>query len=155
MDTQQQFLTSLSTLLDKITLLSKEQLATELKGYKPAEVHTIEYIGQHPQANVTQIATALFVTRGAVSKLTKRLMTRGLIERYQQSDNRKEIYFSLTPRGQKVFDIHARLHQGFQQRDQPVFDQADPAQLQATLDFLKQYNDHLDAEITKQGLNGH
>lgn len=152
MDAQQQFRASLTTLLDKITLLSKSQLETQLKGFKPAEVHTIEFIGKHQDVNVTKIADAMFVTRGAVSKLTKRLMARELIERYQKPDNKKEIYFRLTPQGRGVFLTHEQLDKEFQQRDQPVFDQTDPVQLQTVLAFLDRYNQHLDHEIEQHHL---
>lgn len=150
MDAQQQFQTQLSTLLDKLTLLSQSQLETQLAGYKPAEVHTIQYIGQHPEANVTQIAADLFVTRGAVSKLTRRLITRDLITRHQKPGNQKEIYFQLTPSGQAIYAQHEQLDNAFRKRDQPVFDQADPQQLTAVLDFLTMYNQHLDQQIQTQ-----
>lgn len=147
MDEQQAFLDSLSTLLDKITWLNQDALATQLKGFKSAEVHTIDFIGHHPTANVTQIANSLYVTRGAVSKMTRRLITKNLIERYQSPENKKEVYFRLTPAGKHVFDTHARLHQQFNQRDAPVFANADPKQLAATLAFLTDYNEFLDEQI--------
>ncbi|WP_225353112.1 MarR family transcriptional regulator [Secundilactobacillus paracollinoides] len=96
MNKQAQFMASMSSLIDKTTLLEHTQLDEQLAGYKPAEVHTIEFIGNHPDANVTIIANAMYVTRGAVSKMTRRLMKNALIERYQKPDNKKEIYFRLT-----------------------------------------------------------
>lgn len=152
MTPQQQFEAQLGTLIDKLTLLSKAQLEAQLKGYKAAEVHTIQYIGDHPTANVTQIAKAQYVTRGAVSKMTQRLMKRDLIQRYQKPDNKKALYFRLTSAGEKVYQIHAQLSRGFQQRDQSVFENVAPAEIQATLAFLEHYNQHLTQEITKRGL---
>ena len=35
------------------------------------------------------------MTRGAISKITKKLIKKGIIESYQKPDNKKEIYFRL------------------------------------------------------------
>jgi len=148
-DSQQQFLSELTALLDKISLLSHDVLSQQLKGYKAAEVHTIEYIKKHPESNASQIATGLYVTRGAVSKMTRRLIDRQLIERYQKAGNRKETYFQLTAIGQQVFEIHERLNRQFEARDQVVFEHASAQEVSATLQFLQQYNVHLDAELKK------
>jgi len=149
MEQQQAFLDSLSTLLDKINWLDHAVLAEQLADFKPAEVHTIAFIGGHQDANVTAIANGLYVTRGAVSKMTRRLITRDLISRYQNPDNQKEVYFRLTSKGEVVRATHARLHQQFNQRDAPVFEQADPEQLQQTLAFLNAYNQFLDQQISR------
>ena len=95
MTAQQQFYGELKTLLDKMQLLDQAEMQAKLAGFKPAEVHTIQYIGQHTGANVTAIAAGLYVTRGAVSKMTKRLIRRELIEKYQSPENQKEVYFRL------------------------------------------------------------
>ncbi|WP_054654558.1 MarR family transcriptional regulator [Secundilactobacillus silagei] len=94
MTTQQQFYKSLKTLLDKMQLLDQAEMQTKLADFKPAEVHTIQYIGQHIGANVTAIAAGMYVTRGAVSKMTKRLIRRELIEKYQSAENKKRGLFS-------------------------------------------------------------
>ena len=72
-----------------------------LKGNKPSEVHCIEAIQELNEPNVRRLTEALFMTRGAVSKLTKRLEQRGLIESYKNPDNKKEVYFRLTEAVQK------------------------------------------------------
>ncbi|GAX01517.1 MarR family transcriptional regulator [Secundilactobacillus silagei] len=153
MTTQQQFYKSLKTLLDKMQLLDQAEMQTKLADFKPAEVHTIQYIGQHIGANVTAIAAGMYVTRGAVSKMTKRLIRRELIEKYQSAENKKEVYFRLTAAGQKVYEQHEAMDRQHDKRDQVVFDSADPKQIAGTLQFLQAYNDHLDHELqrTKQG----
>ncbi|WP_251946704.1 MarR family transcriptional regulator [Levilactobacillus brevis] len=149
MDTQIQFLAELNQLMDKLSFLSRDQLKVALRGYKAAEVHTIEFIGQHPDTNATTIADALYVTRGAVSKMTKRLIDRGLITRYQKPDNQKETYFQLTQQGQTIFATHERLTRQFMQRDMPVFDE-NPQEVAATLNFLHEYNQFLDQQVEQQ-----
>ncbi|KRO00744.1 MarR family winged helix-turn-helix transcriptional regulator [Companilactobacillus kimchiensis] len=148
MNKQEQFQSELNMLLDKMTLLSQDTFKAELPDYKSSEVHTVEFIGKHADSNVTTIANSLYVTKGAVSKMSKRLINKGLIESYRDKDNQKERYFHLTPKGQEVFDIHERLTKQIMQRDESVFkDNAD--QIKVVLKFLKTYNIYLDKELSE------
>ena len=147
MTAQQQFYGELKTLLDKMQLLDQAEMQAKLAGFKPAEVHTIQYIGQHTGANVTAIAAGLYVTRGAVSKMTKRLIRRELIEKYQSPENQKEVYFRLTANGQKVYEQHEAIDHEHEKRDQVVFESAGPEQVAGTLKFLQAYNRHLEQEL--------
>ena len=81
-------------------------------------MHCIEAIQELNEPNVRRLTEALFMTRGAVSKLTKRLEQRGLIESYKNPDNKKEVYFRLTEAGTEIYQIHEDLHKEFQRRDQ-------------------------------------
>lgn len=93
------------------------------------------------------------MTRGAISKLTKKLIQKGLIESYQKSDNKKEIYFRLTEQGKVIYKIHEDLHKEFQERDKAVFEQVTEEQFDSMLSFVEKYSRHLDAEIKKQGID--
>ncbi|MNV66265.1 HTH-type transcriptional regulator Hpr [compost metagenome] len=93
------------------------------------------------------------MTRGAISKITKKLVEKGLIESYQKPDNKKEIYFRLTEQGEVVNKVHEELHKEFQERDKAVFEQVTEEQFDSMLRFMDRYSRHLDAEIKKQGLD--
>ena len=92
------------------------------------------------------------MTRGAISKLSKKLMEKGLIQSYQKQDNKKEIYFRLTEHGKAINKIHDDLHKEFQERDKAVFDKITEEQFDYMINFAKKYSDHLDEEIKKIGL---
>ena len=81
-----------------------------LDGLNLAEVHCIDQIGVTDHANVTKIADAMRLTRGAISKITKKLLCKGLIESYQRPGNNKEIYFRLTAGGRQIFEEHRTCH---------------------------------------------
>ena len=81
-----------------------------LDGLNLAEVHCIDQIGVTDHANVTKIADAMRLTRGAISKITKKLLAKDLIESYQRPGNNKEIYFRLTAGGRQVFEEHHTCH---------------------------------------------
>ncbi|WP_088811069.1 MULTISPECIES: MarR family transcriptional regulator [unclassified Listeria] len=151
MEKQEEVIVKFRDLFNKMAWLNKEKMAEALDGYKPSEVHCIEFIGQNVDPNVTKMAEELYMTRGAISKITKKLLKKGYVECYQKVANKKEVYFSLTPEGKKIYDIHDRLHKTFQERDQVVFDQVAEPQFDAMLRFIEMYSAHLDNEIKKEG----
>ncbi|MDR3602270.1 MAG: MarR family transcriptional regulator [Desulfosporosinus sp.] len=139
-------------LYNKIVSLNKFKMEDSLKGYKSSEVHCIEYIGRNVDSNVTKLAESFYMTRGALSKITKKLIKKGIIESYQKPDNQKEIYFRLSEQGQLIYIVHEKLHKEFQERDKAVFEQVTEEQFDSMLSFVEKYSRHLDAEIKKQGL---
>ncbi|WP_017812348.1 MarR family transcriptional regulator [Paenibacillus shenyangensis] len=152
MNKQEQVMTEFRELFNKMAWLNKYKMERSLQGYKPSEVHCIDYIGKHTETNVTRLAESLYMTRGAISKITKKLLDRQLIQSYQKQDNKKEIYFKLTEQGESVFAIHDQLHREFQQRDQLVFEQITDEQFDSMLNFIQKYSQHLDQEIQEQGI---
>ncbi|MBO0431229.1 MarR family transcriptional regulator [Enterococcus sp. DIV0660C] len=136
----------------KMAWLNKLTMEKRLEGYQPSEVHCIEFIGKNQDSNVTKLASSLFMTRSAISKITKKLVTKGYIESYQKPDNKKEIYFKLTEKGRAVFDVHERTHEEFQKRDQAIFDQVTEQQYEELARFLVKYDQHLNQEIEKLDL---
>jgi DNA-binding MarR family transcriptional regulator len=151
MNKEQRILVGVRDLYNKIVWLNKDKMEASLKGYTSSEVHCIEYIEKNVDSNVTKLAESFYMTRGAISKLTKKLIEKGLIESYQKSDNKKEIYFRLTAQGKVIYKIHENLHKEFQERDKAVFEQITEEQFNSMLSFVEKYSSHLDAEIKKQG----
>ncbi|WIV17724.1 MarR family transcriptional regulator [Paenibacillus polygoni] len=153
MNEQEQLIMNVRDLFNKMAWINKSKMEGSLKGYKPSEVHCIDSIGKNVDANVTKLAVSLYMTRGAISKITKKLINRGLIETYQKSNNKKEIYFRLTEQGEVIYKIHEELHKEFQERDKVVFEQITEEQLESLLSFVEKYSKHLDEEIKKQNLS--
>ncbi|KYG27779.1 MarR family transcriptional regulator [Priestia endophytica] len=153
MNKEEQLRMSIRDLFNKGAWLNKFKMEERLKGYKPSEVHCIESIGKNVDPNVTKLAESLYMTRGAISKLTKKLIKKGLIESYQKPDNKKEIYFKLTEKGKVIYKTHEELHKEFQERDKVVFEQVTEEQFDIMLSFVEKYSKHLNAEIKKQGID--
>ncbi|MGG5737571.1 MULTISPECIES: MarR family transcriptional regulator [Bacillus cereus group] len=153
MNKEEQVINGLRELYNKMVWLNKDKMEEGLKGFKSSEVHCIEYIENNADSNVTQLAEAFYVTRGAISRMTKKLMQKGLIESYQKSENKKEIYFRLTEQGKEIYKIHEDLHKEFQERDKAVFEQVTEEEFESIISFVEKYSRHLDAEIKKQGIH--
>lgn len=153
MNKEEQVMMSFRDLFNKMAWLNKTKMEDSLKGYKPSEVHCIEFIERNTDSNVTRLAESLYMTSGAISKITKKLMEKGYIESYQKPDNKKEIYFRLTEQGKAIYKVHEELHKEFQERDKVVFEQVTEGQFDTMLRFIEKYSRHLDAEIQKQGIS--
>ncbi len=152
MNKEEQIIIGFTDLVYKLASLNKFKMKDSLKGYQSSEVHCIETIGKNADSNVTKLAESFYVTRGAISKITKKLQKKGLIESYQKPDNKKEIYFRLTSQGKAIYKVHEELHKEFQERDKAVFAQVTEEQFDSMLHFVEKYSRHLDAEIKKLGV---
>ncbi|HFK1450001.1 MULTISPECIES: MarR family transcriptional regulator [Bacillus cereus group] len=153
MNKEEQVMNGFRELYNKLVWLNKDKMEEGLKGFKSSEVHCMEYIENNADSNVTQLAEAFYVTRGAISRMTKKLMKKGLIESYQKLENKKEIYFKLTEQGKEIYKIHEDLHKEFQERDKVVFEQVTEEEFDSIISFVEKYSRHLDAEIKKQGIH--
>ncbi|MBJ7993271.1 MarR family transcriptional regulator [Bacillus mycoides] len=153
MNKEEQVIVGFRDLYNKIVWLNKDKMEESLKGYNSSEVHCIEYIEKNVDSNVTKLAESFYMTRGAISRITKKLIKKGLIESYQKSDNKKEIYFRLTEQGKVIYKIHEDLHKEFEERDKVVFDQVTEEEIDSILSFVEKYSRHLDTEIKKQGVH--
>ena len=152
MSKEEQAMIGLWDMFKKRMWLDSYRMKESLMAYNPSEIHCIAYIGEDMDSNVTKLAESFDMTRGAISKLTKKLINKGLIESYQRADNKKEVYFNLTSQGKKIYNIHEDIHRELKDRDQPFFNQVTEEQLDVILDFANKYNTHLDAEIMKLGI---
>jgi DNA-binding MarR family transcriptional regulator len=75
-----------------------------------SEVHLLDTIKEHEGAKASEIAGYLGLTNGAISQGTKKLLDKGLVEDYKLPNNRKEVFFRLTPLGEKVYRGHKEHH---------------------------------------------
>ncbi|WFR57306.1 MarR family transcriptional regulator [Anaerocolumna sp. AGMB13025] len=153
MNKEDQVIMTYRNLYNKMVWLNNFKMKDCFNGYTSSEVHCIEYIGSNIDPNVTKLAESFYMTSGAISKMTKKLIKKGAIESYQKPDNKKEIYFRLTKQGQEIFKIHEGLHKEFHERDKVIFDQVTEEQFDIMLHFIDMYSRHLDAEIKKLGLD--
>lgn len=139
--------------MEKQEILSKLTEDEKLHGYNYSEIHTIVAIGVLAEPNVTQIANYMRVTRGAISKITKRLLEQNLIEAYQREGNKQKIFFRLTKSGQLLYDEHEKRHNLWLQRDDAFITQFDPKTVEQVEKFMKAFNAYLETQIMELGGN--
>jgi len=107
------------------------------------EIHTIEAVGNHPNANVTELAELRGVTKGTLSKMLNRLEKAGFIRRFQFKDNKKECFFQLTELGKKAYEGHYAMHTSISKETYERYRQYTKQERALILQFLDIYNEYL------------
>ena len=133
-----------------INNLSEIKFITE---YKILEVHFIDLIEKIQDANVTKISKAFEMTRGAISKIAKRLIKAGTIETYQNPENKKEIYYKLTDIGRDIYLKHEKMHQNRIDRDSLLFSELKEEEKDYLINIFKNIEMNLENELKKFGLD--
>ena len=152
MNKEEQVIMGFRELINKMDKLNNNTMKDSLKSCTASEIHCIEYIGKNVDANMVKLAEAFYMTRGAMSKMTKKLIKKGIVESYQKPNNKKLVYFKLTEQGKEIYNIHEEMHRAYQKRDKAVFDQVTEEQLDIMLGFANKYGQHLDSELNKLGV---
>ncbi len=134
---------NISSIATKRSAMVKSNLKLYTFSYTFSEMHTIDYIGKNERPNVTRIAKHLEMTRGAISKIVKRLIKNNHIESYKIKSNKKEIYFKLTAEGRQIFSEHREIHDKVHKIDSAFFSQVDDKLLKSLNQVLTDYNEFL------------
>ncbi|MBN2734633.1 MAG: MarR family transcriptional regulator [Methanomicrobiaceae archaeon] len=85
-----------------------------------SEIHTIMTIGKNPGINITGLSEILGISKSAISQMVTKLVQKGLVEKYREADNKKEMRLSLTPQGNIAYigheHHHAKIYAGMHKR---------------------------------------
>ena len=119
------------------------------------EVHCIDIIEKNPDSNVTRLANTLRVTRGAISKTTKKLLEDGAIEKYQRPENKKEIYFRLTDIGKSIYFEHEKMHQARMEQDRIFFQNLNETEKDQLIKSLNKIYQQISVELKNLGLENY
>lgn len=147
MKEQELLLKEISLMLERQDMLSKLTESSCLDEYGYSETHCIDFIGRLELPNVTKVAEHMGMTRGAISKMTKKLLTKGLIEKYTLETNKKEVYFKLTDQGKLLFDEHAKRHRLWEKRDMEFLSKYRKEEVDVVYRFMKEFNGYLERQI--------
>jgi DNA-binding MarR family transcriptional regulator len=79
-------------------------------GLYHSERHMLDRVGDNPNMNITELARASGVTKGAISQIVKKLETKGVIRRYKKAANHKEVFIELTETGKKTCEERRRTN---------------------------------------------
>ncbi|MFP4977503.1 MarR family transcriptional regulator [Paenibacillus sp. CN-4] len=138
-------------LTEKIFTTESEEFANfaRLEGLSsfPANltsVHTIDCIGHNEPINNTSIAEKMKLSKASITKISNKLLEEGFIKRSQMNDNKKEVYFSLTPKGRQIFEVHAMMHVIIENRFIDLMSVFSESELQAVLKFFHMMIQHYD-----------
>lgn len=148
-DNKAQIIRSLTRIQERSNIL--EQHREEIfAGINLAEAHCIDKIGSMDYSNVTKVAAEMSMTRGAISKITKKLLNKNLIDSYQKPENNKEIYFCLTEQGEKVYTEHKKCHMQARQEKLAILSTYSDVEQAIILRFLNDINQKYDKILNEE-----
>ncbi len=142
---------SLKAIYEKEETLGKLAFKGEYEEYGVSEIHCLDLIGKIEDPNVTKISQSMNMTRGAISKISKKLLNSNLIDKYKKPENDKEIYFKLTELGERLYKHHEVKHKQWEERNNKFFKNVDEKNQEIVASFLKKFNNYLDEIIESEG----
>lgn len=111
------------------------------------EIHTIEMIGRNPEINGVQLAKKTGVTKGAISQVTKKLIKRGYIIKFNDPGNNKEFKFKLRNKGELAFEIHKKKYQNMNIELKKRYDLATENEIKFIFDIFSIMNEEIGKEL--------
>ena len=121
-----------------------------LSGYDNSELNCLDAIGRLEQPNVTALAGEMRMTKGAISKILRKLSDKDAVEPYQLGSNRQKIFYRLTDAGQELFDAHRERHRCWEERELLFFRSLSEEELSGAIRFFNDYNTDLRARLGKE-----
>lgn len=89
--------------------LQDDQLQQKAQDLSIVALHMLSALEFDEKTGI-ELATQIDVTRGAITRASKKLIENNLIESWQKKENRKSIFYSLTDDGRKIAQVHDQLH---------------------------------------------
>ncbi|PZD95676.1 MarR family transcriptional regulator [Paenibacillus sambharensis] len=112
-------------------------------------IHVVDCIGRHEPINSSTIARKMNLSKANITKISTRLLEEGFIRRFQLTDNKKEVYFRLTPKGRQVFELHEKVHKQKEEQFYTFLDGYSEAELSVILKFMRDMTIRSENEHTK------
>lgn len=146
----------LSTTFNKVSerhnLIKKIAEKNFLTEYTFIEVHCIEQIEKIEDPNVTKLSKTFNMTRGAISKIIKKLIEKDAVEIYQKPENKKEIYYKLTEIGMSIYLDHEEMHKARIERDCIFFSKLSEDEKNIFINVLNKVYEQIAVELKNLGL---
>ncbi|GIN14297.1 hypothetical protein J26TS2_41640 [Shouchella clausii] len=100
------------------------------------QLHIVAIVKEKERANNTMLAEHLNVSKPAVTKAVKKLLDQQILEKIQQADNKKEVFYRLTKSGEMLAFIHDQLHEQARNRYMRIFAEFNSTELETIIRFL-------------------
>lgn len=105
----------------------------------PSEIHTIEAIGLEGAVLMSELATRLGITKGAVTQLIARLEAKELVNRSPHPIDSRGVLISLTSKGIEAYTAHDDVHVQFYNQLSAQLNEQEIAIFEKCLDKLNAF----------------
>lgn len=129
----------ISRVINQLLFLEKRSVFT-YRGVTlhPSELHLLGVLIRDSDANVTVMAEALGITKGAVSQTLSRLVKKGMVTKTRDPSNKNELKVRFTAAGKKAIDAFARLRANTNRRYETYLSSLTDGERQTIRTFLTQ-----------------
>ncbi|GGP08623.1 MarR family transcriptional regulator [Oceanobacillus neutriphilus] len=122
---------------DKIRKQAKiSQEQSIISDWTLTQLHIVATIQEKGRANNTTLSESLNVSKPAITKAVRKLLEHHILEKIQEEENKKEVYYLLTKSGEMLALIHAQLHEQARENYLRIFDEFNTAELETIIRFL-------------------
>ncbi len=134
---------------DLMEIEDKCLITGEFRNISNNDMHVIEAIGVDEPKSMTQVAHALNITTGTLTKSIDALVEKKYVERHRSSKDKRVIRLSLTDAGVRAYEHHARFHANMIEDIKQELDEDETRILIATLGklvvfFQDKYKEYLE-----------
>ena len=95
---------------DILNIEERALITEEFRDITNNDMHVIEAIGIKEPKNMSSIARELSVTVGTLTIAMNSLVKKGYVVRNRGEEDRRVVYISLSERGRRAYEHHARFH---------------------------------------------
>lgn len=95
-----------------------------------SEIQSVYHIGVNNGINQSELSDLMLMTRGATSKICKKLQSKDLISLNCKLDNLKEFELKLTCKGENLFKLAAKRHEDEVRRQTQLFEKYNDEELE-------------------------
>ncbi|MEB9440244.1 MarR family transcriptional regulator [Bacillus cereus] len=108
------------------------------KNWTLTQLHIVSVIHESKQQmNNTLLSMELNISKATISKAIRVLIDNRILLTHQNTDNKKEIFYTLTDKGIQLAIVHKKLHKIAHKRYSELFQQFDDFELQVVTKFLE------------------
>ncbi len=132
----------------------KYLITPEFKDISVNDMHIIEAIGIDESKNMSMVAKMVSVTVGTLTIAINSLVKKGYVNRVRSEQDRRVVYISLTPKGERAYRHHEEFHRqmilatidGLSEEETKILVKA----LSNLNDFFRNMTNEHDREIIKE-----
>lgn len=95
---------------DIMEIEGKAIITEDFRDISNNDMHIIEAIGIREKKNMSMVAKSMSVTVGTLTIAINSLVKKGYVERVRGEEDRRVVFISLTPKGEKAYRHHEEFH---------------------------------------------
>ena len=130
----EEIIAKLSAYMARMEEEAKEQYS--FKDLTLTQMHYLEMISELENPNLTELATAMKLTKPTITVLVDKLIEKELIYKVQSDADRRSTHLHLTERGKLINQMHEYAHRRIVEQIEKKIDEDEMAQLMALLEKI-------------------